>query len=960
MKNTSYDPTASFGDFLRFLRRRARLTQTQLSVIVGYSPGQISMLENGQRIPDIAAVAALFVPALGIEGDGQTTAQLLQLAQATSNGPLTVKSAALRSHTTEGAVISQEIVWEREELGVLEDIPPLPPHWVDRPAAQQRLAQVLRREQRVALCGLPGMGKSSLAAAYAREYARTQPVLWLTIHQDSPLSAEHLLRQMALFVAAYAPYAGYTGPLVRHLSGQGAPLPPGQLLLAIEAGLTQQTAPLLVIDDAHLLESAPDATQLLRRLCQRAANLRLLLISREEISLPNLHYLTLHGLEANESVALVTHLLPGDGKGKPSQVDALLDRWQAETAGNPLLLRLAVTRSQEQPGNAAPAWLAAGTLVDGLLAGLGPAARRILDFLALCRTPVNLTTPDLAAHLSAHCPGYEHRAGLTEIRRRRLVDSVEQASLHPLLREPVLAALQNQPQSYAQMHRLVGQWAARKGDRSSAARHLTQAGEVEAACDLLLAEEGNRERTETLAAVDDLLALCRRFDAPPSHRERLRDLLLLRGDLLIHTIRAEEAQASYRNALELTEGRLTQAKLAGRLAVSLLETGRAQDALDLCEEALKLVHGDLSAEGTGLRLQLGGAQVKALIALSRFDEATLLCQQALDAAKVIRLVKPRAADEVVAKSYYGLGYVSRVVGDLNAARRYLLQSVRYARAAELQDVEAGSLAYLAVIQREMGDLPGAIESSDAALTVAEAMGNEYLVASILHIQSITCYWHDNQAKALALNIRTRAAKEAMLDVEGVIACDILQGLVLTAMGDLTSARMRLVGALLQCQLVDNSWLQGIALYVQGIVLAMDGELGAGEASIDQALGLAGFVVDSPYRASALLYRGIIHLAQGRIEAAQAALVEPLPPGAAIDILLLRELLQAMIAYARDDEGQLQITLDELACHAQATGHLVYYRESQRLAQIAPLHPPLSQLPRLVSCPAEKLTGFLEG
>ena len=459
--------------------------------------------------------------------------------------------------------------------------------------------------------------------------------------------------------------------------------------------------------------------------------------------------------------------------------------------------------------------------------------------------------------------------------------------------------------------------------------------------------------------MDELLAICRRAAAPAAHRDRLRDLLLLRGDLLIHTTRAEEARESYRAALEATDGRLAQAKLAERLAVSFFETGRAQDALDLCAEALKLVAWDLSGEGVRLRLQLGGAQVKALIALARFEEAAALCQKGLDAARLLRLVKPQAADEVVANAHYALGYLRRVLGDLEDARRHLLQSVRYAKAAALRDVEAGSLSYLAVIQREMGDLPGAVGSAAAALAVAESIGHDYLAASILHIQSISAYWQDNLAHALALSQQARAIKEAMLDVEGVIGCAILQGLVHSALGNLPEARARLADALLQCQLVDNSWLQGIALYVRGVVLALDGELALGEASIDEALGLAGFVADSPYRASALLYRGIIYLAQSRTGEAQAALDKPLPPGAAMDILLLRELLQAMIFYAAGQESQMDSALAALATRAQATGHLVYQRESLRLAQIAPLRPALAELPRLVSCPADRLSGFLD-
>jgi DNA-binding XRE family transcriptional regulator len=56
----------TFGDLLRFLRRRMGITQTELSIAVGYSTGQISRLEQNLRLPDIPTIEALFVPALGL------------------------------------------------------------------------------------------------------------------------------------------------------------------------------------------------------------------------------------------------------------------------------------------------------------------------------------------------------------------------------------------------------------------------------------------------------------------------------------------------------------------------------------------------------------------------------------------------------------------------------------------------------------------------------------------------------------------------------------------------------------------------------------------------------------------------------------------------------------------------------------------------------------------------------
>jgi len=75
----SLDKFTTFGDLLKYLRRRGGLTQRDLSIAVGYSDTQISRLELNQRLPDLATIAALFVPALGLEHEPEMTARLLEL-----------------------------------------------------------------------------------------------------------------------------------------------------------------------------------------------------------------------------------------------------------------------------------------------------------------------------------------------------------------------------------------------------------------------------------------------------------------------------------------------------------------------------------------------------------------------------------------------------------------------------------------------------------------------------------------------------------------------------------------------------------------------------------------------------------------------------------------------------------------------------------------------------------------
>ncbi len=57
-------PAITFGESLRHLGQRARLTQDELGIAVGYSRAHIARLENGPRAPDPCAILALHSSAL--------------------------------------------------------------------------------------------------------------------------------------------------------------------------------------------------------------------------------------------------------------------------------------------------------------------------------------------------------------------------------------------------------------------------------------------------------------------------------------------------------------------------------------------------------------------------------------------------------------------------------------------------------------------------------------------------------------------------------------------------------------------------------------------------------------------------------------------------------------------------------------------------------------------------------
>ncbi len=78
---------ATFGDFLKYLRRRSQLTQAELAIACGYSPPHISHLENNQRLPDQATLLALFVTALSLQDEPELVERLLELAGARREEP---------------------------------------------------------------------------------------------------------------------------------------------------------------------------------------------------------------------------------------------------------------------------------------------------------------------------------------------------------------------------------------------------------------------------------------------------------------------------------------------------------------------------------------------------------------------------------------------------------------------------------------------------------------------------------------------------------------------------------------------------------------------------------------------------------------------------------------------------------------------------------------------------------
>jgi predicted ATPase/transcriptional regulator with XRE-family HTH domain len=157
----------TFGDLLRYLRTRERLTQRDLSIAVGYSEAQISRLEGNQRPPDLAAVAALLIPALDLRDEPEVVARLLELAAQ-------ARGAALPAHLTITRTVKREVHTQVREHAMGVTTLPIPrTSFVGRDRETEEVMQAISESRLVTLTGAGGSGKTRLSLHVAAQVAQS-------------------------------------------------------------------------------------------------------------------------------------------------------------------------------------------------------------------------------------------------------------------------------------------------------------------------------------------------------------------------------------------------------------------------------------------------------------------------------------------------------------------------------------------------------------------------------------------------------------------------------------------------------------------------------------------------------------------------------------------------------------------------------------------------------------------
>ena len=168
----SSDPTipldsfVTFGDLLKYLRRRARLTQREVAIAVGYSEAQVSRLEQNLRPPDLAALTALFIPALYVEDEPEIVARLTELAARARGEDLPHNGVITFSRS-----VRQEVLEDVRDVedNVLNNLPLQLTSFVGRQREIAEIKNLLGKAKLVTLTGSGGCGKTRLALETARQ-----------------------------------------------------------------------------------------------------------------------------------------------------------------------------------------------------------------------------------------------------------------------------------------------------------------------------------------------------------------------------------------------------------------------------------------------------------------------------------------------------------------------------------------------------------------------------------------------------------------------------------------------------------------------------------------------------------------------------------------------------------------------------------------------------------------------
>jgi transcriptional regulator with XRE-family HTH domain len=157
-KALALDSLTTFGDLLKYLRQRERLTQRDLGQAVGYGQAQINRLESNTRLPDVGLVVAQFIAALHLEDDLPAAARLVELAAQARGEPVPASFTLTRSTRHE---LTEEVDFSPRKRR--SNLPAQVTSFIGREGDIAELSERVKATRLLTLTGAGGCGKTRLS-----------------------------------------------------------------------------------------------------------------------------------------------------------------------------------------------------------------------------------------------------------------------------------------------------------------------------------------------------------------------------------------------------------------------------------------------------------------------------------------------------------------------------------------------------------------------------------------------------------------------------------------------------------------------------------------------------------------------------------------------------------------------------------------------------------------------------
>ena len=160
IQTVALESFTTFGDLLKYLRQRERLTQRELGLAVGYGEAQINRLERNTRLPDVSLVVAQFIAALHLQNDPLAAARLVELAAHARGEPVPASFSITRTTRREVEVIEEfDLSLAKRGSNLLAQTT----SFIGREDEVNKLTERLKATRLISLTGAGGCGKTRLS-----------------------------------------------------------------------------------------------------------------------------------------------------------------------------------------------------------------------------------------------------------------------------------------------------------------------------------------------------------------------------------------------------------------------------------------------------------------------------------------------------------------------------------------------------------------------------------------------------------------------------------------------------------------------------------------------------------------------------------------------------------------------------------------------------------------------------